>query len=163
MAVEIILVAVTGVLTACYFLYTIALPKSLPGIPYKKESAERLMGDIPDMLADIARDKNINLWWRDSVSFSSPISQMFLDGPFSNQSCFLRTIVKPGMLKHVGYTNLTAAHELATYLAPSGQAFSLCFLQAPNGSLTELLFKTRCHGNSWQKSLRRHCTMLSQA
>ncbi|CEJ95183.1 hypothetical protein VHEMI10680 [[Torrubiella] hemipterigena] len=90
MSVEIILLVAASALVVGHLVYRNALPKPLPGIPHKKVSAERLMGDIPDMLADVSRRKNINLWWRDhSASFNSPICQVFLGGPFSKPTVLL--------------------------------------------------------------------------
>ncbi|KAL7905016.1 cytochrome P450 [Trichoderma velutinum] len=84
MMVNIVLIAIAGIIAAGYLLYRKALPKPLSDIPFKAESAERLMGDVPDLVADVSRRKNINLWWRDHcASFNSPICQVFLGGPFS--------------------------------------------------------------------------------
>ncbi|KAK1758058.1 cytochrome P450 [Echria macrotheca] len=58
-----------------------ALPRPIPGIPYNRESARRIMGDIPDM----KKAKGIRLWYQAQLArHNSPIVQVFnrpLRGP----------------------------------------------------------------------------------
>lgn len=50
----------TGVaLLGLYVLYRAALPKPLPGIPYNKEAAGKLLGDVPEMMGYVMRTKRI--------------------------------------------------------------------------------------------------------
>jgi len=37
------------IFTLCFWLYRQLLPKPIPGIPYNKRSAKRILGDIPDV------------------------------------------------------------------------------------------------------------------
>lgn len=47
------LLAVGGVALSLYVLYRQALPKPLPGIPHDEQSARRIMGDIPHIMAKV--------------------------------------------------------------------------------------------------------------
>ncbi|KAK3687898.1 cytochrome P450 [Podospora appendiculata] len=53
---------VGGVFVALYFAYRAALPKPLPGIPYNKDAASRLFGDVPEMMSYVMRTKRIFCW-----------------------------------------------------------------------------------------------------
>lgn len=67
--------------TLLYALYRRLLPKPLPGIPYNKESAKRLMGDIPDVAAFINAGGYRDDWWAyQPQKHKSPIVQFFF-GP----------------------------------------------------------------------------------
>ena len=73
-------VAVPGLL---YLLYLWALPKPIPGIPYHKESAKRILGDIPRIEAIRATgDTPRRLFCELTKELNSPVAQAFL-GPFS--------------------------------------------------------------------------------
>lgn len=66
-----------------YGLYLWLLPKPIPGIPYYKESARRILGDIPHMQAlRNAGDTPRKFWIRMGTELGSPVTQMFL-GPFA--------------------------------------------------------------------------------
>jgi hypothetical protein len=52
-----VVVAVTAVLL--YAGYRAILPKPLPGIPYNKDAAGKLFGDVPEMMAYVMRTKRI--------------------------------------------------------------------------------------------------------
>lgn len=66
-----------------YALYLWALPKPLPGIPYDKTSASRILGDIPRLEAlRSAGDTPRKFWCTAAAELGSPISQVFL-GPFN--------------------------------------------------------------------------------
>jgi hypothetical protein len=66
------------VLTLSFFVYKAALPKPLPGIPYNKHSAHRVLGDVPDIAAHIARTTELSGWLRDQFSIhNAPIVQVF--------------------------------------------------------------------------------------
>jgi len=46
----IFVLSTAGLLAAAVFLYRALFPKPIPGIPYRKESAKRLLGDIPEVI-----------------------------------------------------------------------------------------------------------------
>lgn len=47
------------VLVGLYRLYCAALPKPLPNIPYNRDAANKLFGDVPEMMAYVMRTKRI--------------------------------------------------------------------------------------------------------
>lgn len=47
---------------ALYALYQRLLPQPIPGIPYNKESARKLLGDAPDMLKEVGATRELNVW-----------------------------------------------------------------------------------------------------
>lgn len=64
---------------AIYVLYKLALPKPLPGIPYNVESANRLLGDIPDLVSELSKGGDFVEWLADQHQKSnSAIKQIFL-------------------------------------------------------------------------------------
>jgi hypothetical protein len=49
-----------GVLLAgLYMLYRAALPKPLANIPYNRDAANKLFGDVPEMMGYVMRTKRI--------------------------------------------------------------------------------------------------------
>lgn len=60
-----------------YILYFLALPRPLPGIPYNKKAARRLLGDLPDVRAATSRRAWI---WNQPRQHGRAISQLFF-GP----------------------------------------------------------------------------------
>lgn len=52
-------VLASGLAAALYFGYRAALPKPLPGIPYNRDAANRLLGDMPEMIGYVMRTKRI--------------------------------------------------------------------------------------------------------
>lgn len=52
-----LLVAVSAI--GLYILYRAALPKPLEGIPYNKDAADKLFGDVPEMMGYVMRTKRI--------------------------------------------------------------------------------------------------------
>ena len=50
---------IAGLLIAAYAGYRAALPKQLPGIPYNRDAAGKLFGDIPEMMGYVIRTKRI--------------------------------------------------------------------------------------------------------
>jgi cytochrome P450 len=72
-AIALILVAVL------YIGYRSVLPCPLPGIPYNVASANRLLGDIPDMLTEVSKTGDVVAWLRDqNLKSKSVISQIFI-------------------------------------------------------------------------------------
>lgn len=58
-----------------YSLYLAALPRPIPGIPYNKESAKKLFGDIPL----IKKVRYRRQWiWSQPREHGAPVSQVFL-------------------------------------------------------------------------------------
>jgi hypothetical protein len=69
-------VAIVGV---AYLIYRAAMPTPLPGIPYKKTSASRLFGDLPDMLSYMAKTREtVSFFASHCVELNSPITQIFI-------------------------------------------------------------------------------------
>lgn len=75
---------VVGVLLALlYGLYRAALPKPIPGIPYNKESANRLMGDLPHLMASKKAGEGSRAAFTGlGTKLGSPLTQFFV-GPFA--------------------------------------------------------------------------------
>lgn len=48
-----------AVLLGLYVLYRAALPKPLEGIPYNRDAAGKLFGDVPEMMGYVIRTKRI--------------------------------------------------------------------------------------------------------
>lgn len=47
------------VLLVLWVLYRAALPKPLDGIPYNKDAAGKILGDVPEMMSYVMRTKRI--------------------------------------------------------------------------------------------------------
>jgi hypothetical protein len=74
------LLALCGVLFA---VYRRLLPQPIPGIPYDRKSAQRLLGDAPDMLREVGVTRELNMWLVKQVyKFQAPLCQVFVQ-PFS--------------------------------------------------------------------------------
>lgn len=52
-------VLVSGLAAALYLGYRAALPTPLPGIPYNKDAANKLFGDVPEMIRYVLRTKRV--------------------------------------------------------------------------------------------------------
>ena len=66
-------------LTLCYLLYRAALPQPIPGIPYHKASAKRVLGDAPAMLKNREETGTVLDWMAaQCVELDSPIIQLFV-------------------------------------------------------------------------------------
>ncbi|KAK4548598.1 hypothetical protein LTR36_009508 [Oleoguttula mirabilis] len=60
-------------------LYRLALPKPIPGIPYSVDSANRILGDVPDALKwHRERSEIFTFLTAQAVKHRSPIAQVFL-------------------------------------------------------------------------------------
>lgn len=58
--------------------YLLAFPHPIPGIPYDKASAKRLLGDLPDMFQHMKETGQLADWWgKQCVRLNSPIVQIF--------------------------------------------------------------------------------------
>lgn len=52
-------VIVAIIATCLYLVYRSLLPKPLPGIPYNRDAATKLFGDVPEMMSYVLRTKQI--------------------------------------------------------------------------------------------------------
>jgi hypothetical protein len=50
---------VAVLLVIVYVCYRAALPKPLPNIPYNRDAASKLFGDVPEMMGYVMRTKRI--------------------------------------------------------------------------------------------------------
>ena len=67
------------VLVAGYLLYRAALPKPIPGIPYNKKSANRILGDVPDAMAYHGKTSELMKWIAEQArEFDTPVFQLFM-------------------------------------------------------------------------------------
>lgn len=66
-------------LLALLFLHRALLPKPIPGIPYNKNAATSLLGDIPAMSASLKENGELYAWMTSQChSLNSPIIQLFI-------------------------------------------------------------------------------------
>ena len=82
--------AVLGVvLLAVYIVYRAALPRPIAGIPYHRDSANRILGDAPGMIKHKQQYGTVFDWMtQQAVELNSPIFQLFLK-PFSKPAVFI--------------------------------------------------------------------------
>lgn len=73
-----------GAAAVLYVLYRAALPKPIPGIPYRPEAARHVLGDVPAILQAKAESDWTHVQWiqQQLQKMNSPIIQIFM-GPFS--------------------------------------------------------------------------------
>ena len=72
-----------------YQLYRMAMPHPIPGIPYNKESAKRLLGDGRPMIKNAKATHEIFSWLREqNMNLHTPISQIFLK-PFAKPTIII--------------------------------------------------------------------------
>ena len=66
--------------TLLYLLYRAALPHPIPGIPYNKDAARSILGDVPEFLKYVKDNHGQAMeWWFQQVAkHDSPIVQLFL-------------------------------------------------------------------------------------
>ncbi|KAL5086262.1 hypothetical protein Trisim1_009142 [Trichoderma cf. simile WF8] len=90
----------------CVVLYTAyrrILPKPIPDIPYNKDAAAKLFGDVPEMMGYVMRTQRIFCWLTSlTTRLQSPIVQAFIKpgglpwvvvtDPFESQDILLRRI-----------------------------------------------------------------------
>lgn len=59
------------------------MPHPIPGIPYNKKSARKLLGDAPDMIKEVSISRELNVWLVRQVNrLQTPLCQVFVE-PFS--------------------------------------------------------------------------------
>ncbi|KAH8657998.1 cytochrome P450 [Xylariales sp. PMI_506] len=90
-----------ALLTISYVGYRLILPKPLVGIPYNRDAAGKLFGDIPEMMGYVIRTKRIFCWLTSlTTRHQTPIVQAFIKpgslpwvvvtDPFESQDILLR-------------------------------------------------------------------------
>lgn len=52
-------VPIGTIFVVLYFLHRAVLPKPLEGIPYNKDAAKKLFGDVPEMMGYVMRTKRV--------------------------------------------------------------------------------------------------------
>lgn len=67
-----------GLLLLTYFMYRAALPKPIPGIPYDKQAANRILGSVPDALRARQEDGVFSFLAAQIVKHNSPVVQVFM-------------------------------------------------------------------------------------
>lgn len=77
------------ILASVYLIYRLALPKPIPGIPYNKTSASRLLGDIPDLAADTKRRGDVYLWFLDQNMRAGRVMNQIFIQPFGPPAIIL--------------------------------------------------------------------------
>ncbi|KAG9963303.1 cytochrome P450, partial [Aureobasidium melanogenum] len=67
-------------LTLLYLVYRAALHRPIPGIPYNKETAGTILGDLPEFLNYVKENNGqaVNWWHKQVEKHDSPIIQLFL-------------------------------------------------------------------------------------
>ncbi|KAK4155762.1 hypothetical protein C8A00DRAFT_13220 [Chaetomidium leptoderma] len=72
-------VVVGVLLVGLYMAYRAALPKPLANIPYNRDAAHKLFGDVPEMVGYVMRTKRIFCWLTSLTErHQSPIIQAFI-------------------------------------------------------------------------------------
>jgi len=70
---------VSIIVLLAFFVYRWALPKPIPGIPYDRKSANRLLGDVPDALKHVSETKEmVSFLVGRCEKLNSPVVQVFL-------------------------------------------------------------------------------------
>jgi len=92
---------IAAVLAGVYLGYRAALPKPIPGIPYNRDAAGKLFGDVPELMGYVMRTKRIFCWLTSlTTRHQSAIVQAFVTpfglpwvvvtDPFESQDILLR-------------------------------------------------------------------------
>ncbi|KAF4429616.1 Cytochrome P450 3A14 [Fusarium acutatum] len=62
-----------------FYLYNLALPKPIPGIPYNQSATKRLLGDLPDLFKHQKQTGEQRRWFAlQNQKFNSPVCQVFI-------------------------------------------------------------------------------------
>ncbi|KAK4206101.1 cytochrome P450 [Rhypophila decipiens] len=68
-----------GLFVVLYLAYRALLPKPLAGIPYNKDAANKLFGDVPEVMGYVKSTKQIYAWFTElAVKHKSPVVQAFI-------------------------------------------------------------------------------------
>jgi hypothetical protein len=77
------------IVTVLYLLYQWALPKPLPGIPYDRDAARNLLGNVPAILAHERTHGRMRSWFTtENTKHQAPLVQ-FWRSPFTKPSLIL--------------------------------------------------------------------------
>lgn len=77
--VLLLLVALCSFILAVHRAYCWLLPKPLPGIPYNVEATKSILGDIPSLVAEVSRTKDLMTWLlHQSQRHNAPLTQVFI-------------------------------------------------------------------------------------
>lgn len=75
--------ALSGALLFIYLLYRWLLPKPIPGIPYNPKATRSLLGDIPDLVNEVSKTRDLTAWLcKQITTLDAPVVQVFIR-PFS--------------------------------------------------------------------------------
>lgn len=88
--VEHITICLAVILPLCYYIFIHWIyPQPLPGIPYNQVASHRILGDVPDLVAEVRRTKETSAWcFSQCRRLGSPVIQLFLR-PFSKPFVFV--------------------------------------------------------------------------
>ncbi|KAF5719485.1 cytochrome P450 monooxygenase 3A14 [Fusarium mundagurra] len=68
-----------SIFLSLFCLYTLALPKPIPGIPYNKNATKRLLGDLPDLIEYQKQNGQQRRWFQlQNQKLNSAICQVFV-------------------------------------------------------------------------------------
>ncbi|KAI0518177.1 cytochrome P450 [Xylaria bambusicola] len=83
---------------ALYVVRRAILPKPLAGIPYNRDAAQKLFGDVPEMMSYVMRTKRIFCWLTSLTT--------------RHQSVIVQAFIKPGSLPWVVVTDPFEAQDI---------------------------------------------------
>jgi hypothetical protein len=111
----------SALFVAVYVLYRWLLPRPLPGIPYNKEAARHILGDIPALLgADEGED--FSAWvLRQTEKLQSPLVQLFIK-PFSRPVLVLadcREAQDMLLRRHHEFDRSSLEHDMFSGISPT--------------------------------------------
>ncbi|KAJ4248476.1 hypothetical protein NW762_012813 [Fusarium torreyae] len=118
---------------ALYLAYRAILPKPIAGIPYNKDAAGKLLGDVPEMIRYVLRTKRIFCWLTSlTTRHQSPIVQAFtrpgglpwvvITDPFECQDILLRRIKDFDRAEFFGeFVGGIMPHQHSHYLSTDAQ------------------------------------------
>ncbi|ROV86829.1 hypothetical protein VMCG_10916 [Cytospora schulzeri] len=74
-----IFLSISFSLICIYLLYQWLLPKPIPGIPYNPKATRTLLGDIPDLVHEVSRTRDLTAWLLNQIKkLDSPVVQVFI-------------------------------------------------------------------------------------
>lgn len=109
-----------GITLLLWLAYQSLLPRPIPGIPYNKDSARRLLGDVPAMLSHIeAAEGTFITYLLETVqSLNTPIAQLFYS-PLRKPIVILADYREANdLLRRKEFDRSSKAIELLKYLGP---------------------------------------------
>ncbi|KAI1387795.1 cytochrome P450 [Hypoxylon trugodes] len=106
------------VLALLYCVRRVLLPKPIPGIPYNKASAGRILGDVPDVLAWKAETMEIWSYVRKlAIELDSPVIQMFMR-PYAKPWVIVNDFREAMDIQTYRNTDFDRAHFLGDIFKP---------------------------------------------